>query len=62
MNVLNLLFHLRFGDLPSEEREQYITTLPLVMKDGENDDPHARQRARAQFEVAPIEGSQSESE
>ena len=33
----------------SEERERYITTLPLVMKDGENDDPHARQRARAQL-------------
>ena len=38
-------------EISSEERERYITTLPLVMKDGENDDPHARQRARAQFEV-----------
>lgn len=49
-------------EISSEERERYITTLHLVMKDGENDDPHASQRARAQFEVAPIKGSQRESE
>ena len=49
-------------EISSEERERYITTLHLAMKDGKNDDSHASQRARAQFEVAPIEGSQSESE
>ena len=49
-------------EISPAERERYLTTLPLVMKDGENDDPHASQRAKAQFDQTTSDGSESESE
>ena len=41
-----------------DERERFITTLPLVMRDAENDDPHARKRRPAQFEEPEPKGSE----
>ena len=31
-------------EISTDERERFMVTLPLVMRDGENTDPHARKR------------------
>ena len=49
-------------EISPTERESYLTTLPLVMKDGKNDDSHASQRAKARFDQTTSEGSEIESE
>lgn len=36
-------------EISIDERERYITTLPIALLDGENEDPHARKRRPAQF-------------
>ena len=45
-------------EISPDERERVITPLPLVMRDGENDDPHARKRRPTQFEEPEPKGSE----
>ena len=36
-------------EISMDERERYITTLPIALLDGENEDLHARKRKPTQF-------------
>ena len=36
-------------EISTGERERFMVTLPLVMQDGQNEDPHAKKRRPAQY-------------
>lgn len=43
-------------EISTDERERFMVALPLVMRDGENTDPHARKRRPAEYAKAIDEG------
>ena len=47
-------------EISTDERERFLVTLPLVMRDGENTDPHARKRRPAEYAKPIDEGAPPE--
>ena len=45
-------------EISSDERERFMVTLPVTLKDGENSDPHASKRRKSEF-VEPEASSDS---
>lgn len=44
-------------EISPSERERFMVTLPLVLVEGENDDPHKEKRRPAEFETGDADSS-----